>query len=111
MFTISTPRDRLERSLPFMSAASAEACELVLAGKLTGLNGSLRDALARTVGELADQLVTNGNISISNLLRLVALEATAAHPPEIPGGEQNRSNFARTLFEHLYGLLTVCRPH
>ncbi|HEP6430806.1 hypothetical protein [Burkholderia arboris] len=111
MSTTPTPRERLERSLPFMSAASADTCELVLAGNMTNLNGSLRGALARTIGEIADQFANNGSISITSLLKLVALEATAAHPPEIPGGEQSRSNFARTLFEHLYGLLTASRPH
>ncbi|MBN3729431.1 hypothetical protein [Burkholderia sp. Tr-20390] len=111
MYTTSTARERLERSLPFMSAASADACELVLAGNMTNLTGNLHGALTRAVAEIADRLAKNGGISITELLNLVALEATAAYPPEVTEGEQSRSNFARTMFEHLYGLLTASRPN
>ncbi|MEX3555313.1 MAG: hypothetical protein VB131_01360 [Burkholderia gladioli] len=111
MLTTPTARERLERSLPFMSSATADACELVLAGHLTGLTPHLRGAIQR-VGELIDdKLDNNGGISVTDLLTLVRREATTAHPPHLPGGEQDCANFACTLFQHFYGLLTANHAH
>ncbi|WP_334043618.1 hypothetical protein [Burkholderia ambifaria] len=111
MLTSPTARERLERSLPFMSLASADACELVLAGHLTGLTPLLRAAIQRTGNVIAGKLASNGGISITDLLVMIRSEATTAHPLHLPGGEQDCSNFACTLFEHLYGLLTASHAH
>ncbi|WP_157649213.1 hypothetical protein [Burkholderia ubonensis] len=106
MLTTPTARERLERSLPFMSSASADACKLLLAGHLTGLTPHLRGAIQRTGNVIADKLASDSGISITDLLRIVRREATTTYAPISPVA----NTIAQTSHALCSNTYTVCSP-